>query len=350
MILNLTNYSSEPIHSQIVNQILLRILEDNKLPGEEIDSISKISRQHHIGKTSVKRAFNKLEQFGVLKTTQNEKYLISNITTRELKKLIDRNHFSNNLYSEYELFNAELDAARQIQNELLPKNLPTNSFVDVSAFSTISEEVGGDFYDFFEIYENRYGIIIGDASGKGLPAAMLISQIQAIIKSDLSLNRTIEQTILLINSYLNTYSSARHFATMFYGILDLNNGLLNYINAGHNYPIIINKDRKIKRLQTNGPALGLTNNVSFNEKSVKINSRDLLFVFTDGLTERMDKNNTQFGEENIIQILKHGSIASSSKIINDVNEKVNAFSNKQEEIDDTTFMAVNILKIKRTAK
>lgn len=349
MILNLTNYSSEPIYSQIVNQILLRILEESKLPGEELDSINKISRQHHIGKTSVKKAFRKLEQFGVLKTTQNEKYIISEVSTRELKKLIDRNHFSNNRYSEYELFNAELEAAKQIQNELFPKNLPKNSLIDVSAFSTISDEVGGDFYDFFEISKNKYGILIGDASGKGLPAAMLISQIQAIIKSDLSLNRSIEQTILLINSYLNTYSSARHFATMFYGILDLKKATLSYINAGHNFPIIISKNKKSKRLQTNGPALGLMNNINFKEQFVKISSGDLIFLFTDGLTERMDVNNIQFGEENVIEILKTTNTNSTTDIIEAIKEKTNKFSDKYDEIDDTTFVALNILKTKEAA-
>ncbi|MDX1699208.1 MAG: SpoIIE family protein phosphatase, partial [Melioribacteraceae bacterium] len=252
MLLNLTNYSSETIDDQIVNQILLRILEEEKLPGDELESSGKISRQHHIRKASIEKAFQKLEQLGVIEEINN-KFHISDISTRAIKSIIERNYYNNEKFSEYRLDNAEMDAARQIQNGLLPQNLPENEKISVSAFSTISEGIGGDFYDFFKIDKNRYGVIIGDASGKGFPAAMLISQIQAIIKSDLSNDRSILKTIYLINSYMNTYSSARYFATMFYGIIDVEIGELRYVNAGHNFPVLLSSEAIVKRLKTTGP-------------------------------------------------------------------------------------------------
>jgi DNA-binding transcriptional regulator YhcF (GntR family) len=151
MLLNLTNYSAEPIYDQIVKQVLLRILEEDKLPGDELESISKISRQHHISKGSIKKAFEKLKQLGVISESEKDNYLINNISTRELKLLIERNYYNNSDFSEYELYKTELSAARQVQNDLLPKNLPQNEVIDTAAFSTISDEVGGDFYDFFEL-------------------------------------------------------------------------------------------------------------------------------------------------------------------------------------------------------
>ncbi len=345
MLLNLTYYSSEPIHKQIVNQILVRILEEDKLPGDELDSIGKLSRQHHIGKTSIKKAFEKLEQLGVIHSSANEEYFVNNIPTRAIKLLIDRNYYNTQNFSDYELFKAELDAAKKIQNGLLPKILPNNNILDVSAYSTISDDVGGDFYDFFEIENNKYGVVIGDASGKGSPAAMLISQIQAIIKSDLSLNRSIAQTIYLINSYLNTYSEARHFATMFFGILDLTTGIFNYINAGHNFPIVLGKNHNVKRLKTTGPALGIMTNANYSEEKVKINTADLIFVFTDGLPERMDNNSQQFGEDKIINLLQENTQNRSEQIVDEVIKKVTCFSSNNNEIDDTTFMVIKIKKI-----
>lgn len=342
MLLNLTYYSSEPIHNQIVNQIMLRVFEEDKLPGDELDSIGKISRQHHIGKASVKRAFKKLEQLGVINTSDDKKYFVSDISTRALKILIDRNYYASQNISEYDLFKTELNAAKQIQNGLLPKTLPSNEIIDVAAHSTLPDEVGGDFYDFFEIDSNKYGIIIGDASGKGFPAAMLISQIQAIIKSDLSLNRTIAQTIHLINSYMNTYSSAKYFATLFYGILDLNKNELSYINAGHNFPIIFNRTSDSTFLKTTGPALGLMQNASYDQLKIDIVDKGLLFLYTDGLTERMDSNSNQFGEERIIEILNNNRNEDAKEIIKEVTESVKSFSNDQVEIDDTTFMVVKI--------
>jgi serine phosphatase RsbU (regulator of sigma subunit) len=347
MLLNLTYYSSEPIHNQIVNQVLLRIQEEDKFPGDELDQIGKISRQHHVGKASIKKAFQKLEQLGVIHCTANEKYIINDISTRALKILIDRNNQNSQSISEYDLFNAELNAAKQIQNGLLPKNLPNNDILDVAAYSTISDDVGGDFYDFFEIDNNKYGIIIGDASGKGFPAAMLISQIQAIIKSDLSLNRSILETVHLINSYLNTYTAARNFATMFYGILDSASGQFNYINAGHNFPIIFEKKSTVKRLKTTGPALGIMANANYSENCEKISPGDLIFIFTDGLSERMNKDGLQFGEKRIINTLQNSFQRASELMVDEIKKEVSEFSNGQNELDDTTFMAVQLKNFRK---
>ena len=344
MLLNLTNYSSEPIDDQIVNQILLRILEEEKIPGEELESIGKISRQHHIRKASIEKAFRKLEQLGVIQE-ENEKYLISDISTRAIKSIIERNYFSSENFSEYKLYNAEMDAARQIQNGLLPKELPDNEEISVSAYSTISEGIGGDFYDLFMIDKKRYGVIIGDASGKGFPAAMLISQIQAIIKSDLSKNRSILKTIYLINSYMNTYSAARYFATMFYGIINIENGELKYVNAGHNFPIVINSSDSVKRLRTTGPAIGIMRNPDYSEEVINFSKNELLFLFTDGLPERMNEVDEVYGEERLVSDLIGVRDHGSQTIINKITEYSNIFSGKASEKDDTTYLAIKIKNI-----
>jgi len=342
MLLNLTYYSSEPIHNQIVNQVLMRIFEEDKLPGDELDSIRKISRQHHIEKASIKKAFNKLEQLGVVSSTDNDKYYVNDISTRALKLLIDRDYNNSKNISEYDLLANELNAAKHIQNGLLPKSLPSNDFIDVAAYSTISDDVGGDFYDFFELEKNKFGIIIGDASGKGFPAAMLISQIQAIIKSDYSQKRSNIQTIHLVNSYMNTYLSAKYFATLFYGILDLEIGELKYINAGHNFPILIDENITIKRLNTTGPALGLMGNANYEEVVIGISNNDLLFLFTDGLSERMNDTNELFGEDRIIRTISGSLKSGSDQIVKEIEEAASLYSSKSEEADDTTFMAVKI--------
>ena len=342
MLLNLSYYSEEPIHNQIVNQILLRLFEEDKLPGDQIDSIGTISRQHHIGKTSVSRAFSKLETLGVINTNDNENYFVSDISTRALKTLIDRNYYTSQSISEYEVYKTEIIAAKQIQNGLLPKNLPSNKHIDVAAYSTLSDEVGGDFYDFFEIEKMKYGVLIGDASGKGFPAAMLISQIQAIIKSDLSQNRSVGQDVQLINSYLNTYSSAKYFVTLFYGILNLNDEKLTYINAGHNFPILHSDNTDIEQLKTTGPALGLIKNANFKENVTSIDSNSTLFLFTDGLSERMDNENNMFGESRIINILRNSKHEKASPLIEEVKSDLSCFAKGVDDSDDTTFMAVKI--------
>jgi sigma-B regulation protein RsbU (phosphoserine phosphatase) len=347
MLLNLTNYSTEPIYNQIVKQILIRILEEDKLPGDELEPIWKISRQHHIRSGSIKKAFDKLEHLGVISSSSNEKYIVNDIPTRQLRLLIEKDYYNSGELSEYELYKTEINAARQIQNDLLPKALPKNEIIDSSAFSTISDEVGGDFYDFFEMRKNIYALLIGDASGKGFPAAMLISQIQAIVKSSLSSDRTLMQTVCLINSYMKTYSSARNFATLFYGIIDLNQNNMTYINAGHNYPVVLSVSGKIKRLRTTGPALGIISNAVYNEMKVDLSAEDIIFLFTDGLPERINTSNEQFGERSFLKVLTGNYMRSSEEIIDRLNKSLLEFSDTKHSDDDTTFMVIKIKNKKK---
>lgn len=342
MILNLTNFSSEPIHDQIVSQVLLRILEKEKLPGDELEPINKISRKYHIGQASIKKAFNKLQKLGAINLFQNKKYIVSDISEENLKNLLKENSHREHSFAENEILIKELEAARQIQAGLLPNYLPNDEFIEVSAYTTISHDVGGDFYDFFEIDNNKYGILIGDACGKGLPAALLVSQIQAIIKSDSKQKRSLSETFSIINSYLKSNSASKHFATLFYGVFDIEKKQINYVNAGHNHPIILNIELQIARLETTGPALGIMKNAIFQERVKNFCDGDQIFFFTDGLSERMNNSGMLFGENRIINLLKQLSKNNSKQIIDAMKEEVAGFSKMNGKIDDTTFLIIQI--------
>jgi serine phosphatase RsbU (regulator of sigma subunit) len=135
---------------------------------------------------------------------------------------------------------------------------------------------------------------------------------------------------------------------LFYGILDLNRSKIKYINAGHNYPIIIDKSGNFKRLKTTGPALGIISNANFEEVEQQINSGDLLFLFTDGLPESIDKTNQQYGEKSLIKILKEIRNLKSSMVIKEINKSLSDFSGDLANQDDVTFMAMKMKKIKGT--
>lgn len=340
MLLNLTNFSSEPIHQQIVGQILDRIIENEMQPGDELIGIRKLSRQQHIGKTTVTKAYSELERMKIIKSISEEKYVINNIAKDQLAKYSRQKRLSRLSEIEKERLNEELEAARQIQRDMLPPELPDNEKISVTAYSSISTDVGGDFYDFFKFKENRFGIIIGDASGKGLPAALLISQIQAIIKSDISHTRSIKQTFNLLNTYLKVNSSAKSFATLFYGILDLETGKIEYANAGHNFPMIIRDHGGVEILKTTGPAIGIMLNAEYEERSTMMNEKDLMILFTDGVPETMNSENTQFGENRILEYCRQNRDNSTRDLIHGLKNELNTFCGINYENDDTTLMVI----------
>jgi len=342
MLLNLTTYSSEPIYSQIANQILDSVIYNEIQAGDEVMSIAKLSRQQHLGKSTVAKAYSKLEKMGIICRVQNERFVINNLSELQRKKYEKEKRLNNISQSEKERIDTELETAKQIQQSMLPLELPDTEDISVAAYSTISNEVGGDFYDFFELEENKYGVLIGDASGKGLSAAMIISQIQAIIKSDISNKRSITQTLSIVNTYLKSFSAAKNFATLFYGELDLSTGILKYANAGHNYPMIIKQHGGIEHLKTTGPALGLISNTQYKDMSTKIENDDLLFLFTDGLSECMNDSSKQYGEERIENILKRNKNKTSKQIIDDIKKDVDLFSSEPTRRDDTTFIMIKL--------
>lgn len=350
MLLNLTNFSSEPIHQQIVDQVLERIIENEMHPGDELVSIRKLSRQQHVDKTTVARAYRELEKMRIIRSASEERFVINNITLDELTTFKNKKRKGRISEIQRERIKSELEAARQIQKDLLPKILPDNEKISVAAYSTISNDVGGDFYDFYQIEEGIYGILIGDASGKGLPAALLISQIQAIIKSDLSHKRTIKQTFDLLNTYLKMNSSAKNFATLFYGVLDIQTGQLRYVNAGHNFPIIIKQHGGTETLKTTGPALGIMIDAAYSENKTKLLPEDVVILFTDGVPETMSSQNEQFREERILRLFQEIKTIEPKRMINRITSELNSFRGLKQETDDTTIMIIKKNTIKSRAE
>lgn len=237
----------------------------------------------------------------------------------------------------------EFSVARQIQQDLLPKELPGNGRFQLAAYSQPSQAVGGDFYDYLPIDKNRFGLVIADASGKGMPAALLISQIQAILKSEVSHGNSIRQTLASLNKHLKQYSSAQNFATLFYGMVDLEIGILEYANAGHNYPILTRKNGKVEILQTTGPALGILQNSAHDTATIQLKSGDNLLLYTDGVTETMNSKSEEFGEQQLQRIFDQSRTSSAQEILDKINKYLAAFEATGALQDDRTMVVLKVL-------
>lgn len=236
----------------------------------------------------------------------------------------------------------ELKHARKIQADLSPKKPLDDNNIRINAFINPSRVVCGDFYDYFKINDNKYGLVIADASGKGMPAAILISQIQAILKSELDSGTSIESVIDKMNKHLVANSNARNFTSIFYGIYDVSNKKIEYVNAGHNCPILVLSDGSFKLLKTTCPALGLLKDLNILTSTLSVQSESILMCYTDGVTETMNKVEEQFGEGRLIELIINNRNLDPDNIIELVETGLNNFRSKKFIKDDRTIVVAKI--------
>lgn len=244
-------------------------------------------------------------------------------------------------------FDEELNMARQIQADLLPKELPDNEHFSLAAYSKPSQTIGGDFYDFIPIDENRFGLIIADGCGKGLPAAMLISQIQAMMKSEINNGNDIRQTLVNVNKMVVRYTPKDKFVTLFYGVYDQSKNQFEYATAGHHYPMWIRNSGEFDLLSKGGPALGLIEPAHFETGVIHLQANDVILFYTDGVTETMDDAKQQYGEIRLGELLIQKRHLDSNSIIAAIREDLDCFNSNGSQVDDCTIM---VLKIRENLK
>jgi sigma-B regulation protein RsbU (phosphoserine phosphatase) len=189
-----------------------------------------------------------------------------------------------------------LAVARQIQFALLPERLPESRLFEVDAFTRPAREVGGDFYDFFTTPAGTLGVVIGDASGKSVPAALMMAQLQAVLRNETRAGASITRVMDSLNRCAAAGSQQERFVTMVYGELDAESGRFRYCNAGHNYPILARRDGSWQSLETGGLLLGVFEDARYEEGEVYLQPDDVLVLYTDGFTEIRSADADEFGE------------------------------------------------------
>ncbi len=234
----------------------------------------------------------------------------------------------------------EVSMARQIQLDLLPSFPPDIETIAISVHSTPSRTVGGDFYDFIKIDEDHIGIVIADASGKGMPAALMIAQIQAIIHSEVNNGNRISTMMKNMNQLVAEATSPEKYVTLFYGELNTKQGEFHYCNAGHNYPILARSNGDMELLTTGGPIIGALLNMEYTSTSVRLGPEDILFLYTDGLSEAMDKDENEFGEKRVRDLVCENRQQEACDILDNIIKEVRAYDNTYPPRDDTTIISL----------
>jgi sigma-B regulation protein RsbU (phosphoserine phosphatase) len=232
----------------------------------------------------------------------------------------------------------EFRLAHDIQTGLLPKSSPYIKGYDITGISLPARIVGGDYFDYIQIDACRYAFCLGDISGKGLPAAVLMANLQATIRGLTLSDPLPEQCLAHANTMLYRNTAPSKFATFFYGILNFETHEFTYGNAGHNRPVLVAESGEIRTLQTAGLALGFLEKAAYSSETVHFNSGDSLVAYSDGVTEAMNATNDEFGEEQLVELLKANCKQAVQEMEKRIIKAVDKHSRYQLQSDDITLM------------
>ena len=317
---------------------------DDRLKGVDFSEVGinsvlagpLLSRQNLIGLLVL---FNKKDSDGF---SENDKRFISIVGT-QTSKVIENAQ----LYEKEKRLLAieeEMKVAKAIQEGFLPRQNLSSPTCEICGFSTPAREMGGDYYDMVQLDDHRIFVSLGDVSGKGIPAALLMANAQAVLRSQLFSTETIPLTRLArsLNHMIYQFTGPDQFITAFFGIFNCDDKSFRYINAGHEPPVIIRRDGKIERISESDLVIGVLPEYKYTEHQLTIDSQEILYVFTDGVTEAFNDKNEQYGNERLDKMLKLCAGQDSQTIGSKVMTALSYFRGSQPQADDITMLILKV--------
>ena len=270
------------------------------------------------------------------------------VTIEKAIEQIEYVHRTQKEHTQLESLKGDLAIASEIQQAILPRVFPPfpedADKLDIAASMTPAKDVGGDFYDFFRVDENRIGFVIADVSGKGIPAAIFMAVSRTLIRATGIRGGSPSDCLTYSNKLLAAESVNCMFVTVFYGILDLTTGEVSYCNAGHNPPYVLKKNGEVTPLpMSQDPMVGAIDGIEFHQSTLQLEHGDSLVMFTDGVTEAMNINNEEFGETRLEDTLEDVTMHNCQQMIEAIKSDVAAFVGEAEQSDDITVLALRRL-------
>ncbi len=239
----------------------------------------------------------------------------------------------------------ELETARVIQERLLPHSMPDLAGFEISGTSRPSHEVGGDYFDFLDLAQGNLGVAIADVAGKGIPAALLMANLQASLRTQAQEPGNVSAVASRLNALLVKNTDERTFVTFFYGILDRAKATFTYTNAGHNPPLLLRSNGKLDRLEAGGLLLGFLAEQPYSQATVPLDPGDVLVLFTDGITEAIDPQaenleSKYFGEERLLETIRVNAGRAVLDIQAAILEAVAGHTRGSAQSDDITLVVI----------
>jgi sigma-B regulation protein RsbU (phosphoserine phosphatase) len=238
----------------------------------------------------------------------------------------------------------ELDQASEIQRSLLPVKEPDVAGVDLAGYNAACRGVGGDYYDFLPYPDGRVGLLVGDVAGKGMPAALLMSSLQARVQVLFDEPTNLAALVTRLNRIITSNCPSNRFITFFIGVLDPKTGELTYVNAGHNPPLVAHADGSVEKLGGTGLILGILPMATYEQGVCRLDPGDALLLFSDGVTEAVRPDaDEEFGEERLAHVLAGLRDQNARSIIATVNQLVDDFTGGAPPADDMTLVVAKRL-------
>ena len=238
---------------------------------------------------------------------------------------------------------SDLRIASEIQHAILPTNkdvLPKELY-DMASLMDPAKDVGGDFYDYFKTDEDRLGFVMADVSGKGVPAALFMAVSRTLLKATGIRDLVSKDCMTSVNDLVCGESVDGMFVTVFYGRLNIKTGEIDYSNAGHNPPYVVHANGKVETVPAQGNmVLGAVENFQYRNDKITLEKGDMLFTFTDGVTEAMNAAGEQFGEERLEKLLAKCGGKTSQETIDTVRAAVAEWAGDTEQSDDVTMLVI----------
>jgi len=265
---------------------------------------------------------------------------IFNMMTQDLKKAQDA-------VVKQQRIEKELEVAREIQLSLIPRDLIKIVGYMVDAFYKPAKEVGGDYYDVLPLPEGKFGFVMGDVSGKGVPAALVMTMVRSILHSEAreTSDKPSSETLKTLNSIIAADIKEGMFVTIFYGILEPKNNLINIASAGHNDTLVYKaKNGGIQSFNPRGFPIGADPGPRFDKiiknEDVMLEKGDKMFIFTDGITEAMNESNEEYGDERLVETIRKCGGKSGKETLDAIIESVAGFVENAEQSDDIALVVI----------
>jgi len=236
---------------------------------------------------------------------------------------------------------AEIEEARDVERRLLPGEITQVPGYQIAGSSRPAGAIGGDYFDVLKFGEGRVGLCIGDVIGKGIPAALLMSNLQATVRAAGSESTLPQDLCARLNRVVAANTASGKFITFFYAVLDRASKRLAYTNAGHNPPMLVRRDGSCRRLESGGPALGLFEEPGYEQSEVQLAGGDRLLLFTDGVTEAVNAADEEYGEDRLADLVRENRGQSAHELEIAIMDAVHRFS-AGKITDDATLIVVAV--------
>ncbi len=238
---------------------------------------------------------------------------------------------------------AQLEIARQVQLELLPGHDPLLRNFDISAYNFSTEEVSGDYYDWVEIFDDQIGVVVADAVGKGIPAALLMAFLRASLRTGVQIGYAPHIALSKVNNLLWDSVEDNQFVTAIYGILDATNKTFVYSNAGHNPPLLISPNGDYRMVEYGDLPLGMFREMRYHQHFIRFDAGQILLLYTDGITEAANSKGEEYGTERLAGKVIEGFELPAKEMIDFIRKDVADFTERKFLDDDGTLFIIKAI-------